>query len=297
VLSTHPRVDVHQHLWPPAFLDALRVRSTPPYVRDWTLHLDGEPPYEVNPAHHDVDGRADREHSDDLLVSLSSPLGIEHLSPDEGAPLLDAWHVGAAALPSPFKAWASVNGHEPNLEDLARHLTSGFIGLQIPATLLSTPAPLERLLPVLRVAEAAGKPVLVHPGPVVAADEELPSWWPAVVSYPAQLQAAWWAWAAAGRRSLPQLRICFAAGAGLGPVHHERFTARGGGNIRIDKCTYVDTSSYGPRGLDSLIRVLGIDAIVFGSDRPYAGHAAPHYFGEAAQRAVHVTNPRRLLEG
>jgi hypothetical protein len=49
--------------------------------------------------------------------------------------------------------------------------------------------------------------------------------------------------------------------------------------------------------LDSLIRVLGIDAIVFGSDRPYARPDAPNYFGEAAGRALHVTNPHRLLEG
>ena len=32
-----PAVDVHQHLWPPALLDALRARSAPPFLRGWTL--------------------------------------------------------------------------------------------------------------------------------------------------------------------------------------------------------------------------------------------------------------------
>ena len=31
--------DVHQHLWPPAFLAALRRRPRPPRLDDWTLHL------------------------------------------------------------------------------------------------------------------------------------------------------------------------------------------------------------------------------------------------------------------
>ena len=57
---------------------------------------------------------------------------------------------------------------------------------------------------------------------------------------------------------------------------------------------HVDTSSYGPQGLDALVRVLGIDALVLGSDRPYAAPVAD-LMGEAATRAVRVTNPRRVL--
>ena len=57
---------------------------------------------------------------------------------------------------------------------------------------------------------------------------------------------------------------------------------------------HVDTSSYGPQGLDALVRVLGIDALVLGSDRPYAAPVAD-LWGDAATRAVRVTNPRRVL--
>ena len=34
-------LDVHQHLWPEALLDALRSRDKPPRLRGWTLELAG----------------------------------------------------------------------------------------------------------------------------------------------------------------------------------------------------------------------------------------------------------------
>jgi hypothetical protein len=91
--------------------------------------------------------------------------------------------------------------------------------------------------------------------------------------------------------------VVFAAGAGLAPVHHERHAARGGTTGAVDPLVHVDTSSYGPQGLDALVRVLGIDALVLGSDRPYAAPvAAEHgHRNEAATRAVRVTTPRRVL--
>ena len=59
------------------------------------------------------------------------------------------------------------------------------------------------------------------------------------------------------------------------------------------RATYVDTSSYGRQGIDALTRVLGIDVIVLGSDRPYA-EPADAQLGDAARHAISVTNPRRL---
>ena len=100
-------VDVHQHLWPRALIDALRARTTAPRLAagdgtdGWTLHLPGEPPYAVRAADHDVTARQALAAGTSLaLVSLSSPLGIEDLAPDDAAPLLAAWHEGAASLPT-----------------------------------------------------------------------------------------------------------------------------------------------------------------------------------------------------
>jgi hypothetical protein len=197
-------IDIHQHLWPPALVDALRRRSTPPRLDGWTLHLSGEPPYQVDPVDHDRHGRA--KDPSRVVVGLSSPLGIEDLPPDEAQPLLDAWHEGAADL-TEFDAWAAVARRKPDLTALAEHLRDGFVGLQIPATALAGPTRLDGLGDLLEVVQNADRPVFVHPGPVPPAEDERPDWWAAVVDYPTQLQAAWWSWHAAGRRLFPRLRI------------------------------------------------------------------------------------------
>jgi hypothetical protein len=43
-----------------------------------------------------------------------------------------------------------------------------------------------------------------------------------------------------------------------------------------------------------LVRVLGVDTLVLGSDRPY-GEPLQDLLGAAATHAVRVTNPARLL--
>jgi predicted TIM-barrel fold metal-dependent hydrolase len=289
---------VHQHLWPPAFLDQLRRRSRPPYLRGWTLYVEGEPPYQVDPATHDVDRRAAREIAEGrevVLLSMSAPLGVEGLPDSEAAQLLEAWCDGVLTLPTPFRAWASVPDRDPDPDEVTAAVKDGFVGLQVGAHLLGSPAAWERLAPVLHRCEELDVPVLVHPGPV-AAVPNAPAWWPAVHQYVVQQQAAWWAWAAVGRSLLPRLRICFAAGAGLAPLHHERFAARGGGRPTVDPSVFVDTSSYGRQAVDHLTRALGIDPLVLGSDRPYAQPVLSD-LGDAADFAISVRNPRRLLEG
>jgi 6-methylsalicylate decarboxylase len=300
-------VDVHQHLWPEQLVDRLRARSRPPYLRGWTLHTTGERPYDVVPGGHDVVARVqtDRDAGVGLAcVSLSAPLGIERLDRPEADELLHAWHAGADALPHHFRAWASVPAQEvgePDLRDLDRLLRDGFVGVQLPASELATPAAWERAADVLRVAELAGRPVFVHPGaePAPPADlsaAALPPWWAPVVGYASQMQAAWWGWQAArGRAMFPSLRLLFGAGAGLAPVHHERHVARGGTSACIDPDVFVDTSSYGRQALDALVRVLGIDVLVLGSDRPY-GEPLTGLLGDAATRAIREANPRRLLD-
>ena len=296
-----PAVDVHQHLWPEPLVDRLRARTRAPYLRGWTLTTRGEPAYEVDPAAHDVRGRIVEDQQDEVglaCVSLSAPLGIENLARPQATALITAWHEGARALPAHFRAWASVPMVDPDLDELAGLLGEDtFVGLQLPATDLLSPAAWERAGGLLRAAELAAKPVLVHPGPVPSAPLAggLPQWWSPVVGYVAQLQAAWWGWhAVRGRELFPRLRVVFAAGAGLAPVHHERHRARGGASGTVDPDLFVDTSSYGPQALDALVRVLGVDVLTLGSDRPY-GRPVRRLLGEAATHAVRVVNPTRLI--
>lgn len=292
--------DVHQHLWPDELVDRLRARRRPPYLDGWTLHTRTEAPSEVDPWHHDVARRVEVDQEDGVgraCVSLSAPLGIENLVRPEAGALIAAWHEGARALPDHFAAWASVPMVDPDLDELAGLLRDGFVGIQVPATELLAPAAWERAGDVLRVAEEAGKPVFVHPGPEVVRPlaGTLPEWWAPVVGYTTQMQAAWWGWhAVRGRALFPRLRVLFGAGAGLAPVHHERRTARGGEAPVVDPGVFFDTSSYGPQALDALVRVLGIDVLVLGSDRPYAA-PLDRLLGDAATYAVRVANPRRLM--
>ena len=82
-------VDVHQHLWTPSLVAALRSRREPPFLDGWTLFLDGEPPYEVPPADHDVARRTELAAADGLgrvLVSMSAPIGVEWLPSAEARP-------------------------------------------------------------------------------------------------------------------------------------------------------------------------------------------------------------------
>ncbi len=160
--------DVHQHLWPESLIEALRTRRSPPRLRGWTLELTGESDYELDPRDHDPDARAELARSDGLdlaLVSLSSPLGIESLAPEEAVDLLDAYHEGALALPAPFQAWAAACMTDVDAGALARELDRGFVGLQLPATALLDGAGYDDAGPLLEVLEDAGLPLMIHPGP------------------------------------------------------------------------------------------------------------------------------------
>jgi len=295
--------DVHQHLWPEPFVEALRARTRSPRLHDWVLETDGEPAFTCNPADHDPDARrrVDRgDGVDHVLVSLSSPLGIEWMRPEDAQPLLDAWHHGALALGEGFEVWAAASVRELATEPVAAALDAGCVGLQVPADAMTTPHGLDRIAVLLEVCERRDVPVLVHPGPATAPAEtdkaSLPGWWVPVVDYTSQMQAAWWAWHVEGRRLLPSLRICFVAGGGLAPLQHERLAARGGRLDGVDPGVFVDTASYGPQAVGSLVRALGVAAVVLGSDRPYA-EPAELGLDSAGTRAVRCDNPRRLLDG
>jgi hypothetical protein len=60
---------------------------------------------------------------------------------------------------------------------------------------------------------------------------------------------------------------------------------------------FVETSSYGHRAVDAVLRVLGVDALVLGSDRPYAEPLPTAGLGAAVHHAIRVANPARLLHG
>ncbi|NGO06622.1 amidohydrolase family protein [Streptomyces sp. HC44] len=295
-------IDVHQHLWTPSLVEALRSRREPPYLDGWTLYLNGEPPYDIPPADHDIARRTDVVAADGLgraLVSLSAPIGVEWLPAAEARPLLDAYHDGVATLPEPFGAWAAACVRDIDPDAVAGDLARGFAGLQLPANALADAAGYARCSPLLDLLEERDLPLFVHPGPAAADASAGPGWWPAMVPYVQQMHAAWFAFRAFGRPRHPRLRVCFALLAGLAPLHTERFAARGGPLGGVDSDVFLETSSYGPTAVAAIVHALGADAVVQGSDRPYAEPPRHPDFGlgGAAAYAFRIANPRRLLTG
>jgi hypothetical protein len=292
-------VDLHQHLWPQPLVNALRRRTEAPRLRGWTLELPGEPDYVIDPAEHEVTQRVAENRDDGIdlaLNSLSSPMGIESLPPAQAHPLLEAYHEGSLELPEPYRAWAAACLSEVDPGALEYELERGFVGLQLPATALLDEVGYDHVAPLLDVLQDANRPLFIHPGPAGTLPGSGPAWWAAVVSYVQQMHAAWFAFRAVGRRRHPDLNVCFAMLAGLGPLHGERFAARAGGRSVTDPNVFLEISSYGTKAIDATVRVLGIDGLVNGSDRPYAPPVRPE-LGDAALHALRTANPLRLLDG
>jgi hypothetical protein len=285
MMPMRPRIDVHQHLWSEALVDALASRTELPYIHRerglQVLHLAGEAPYVID-AGAEAPGRraalVERDGLDAALLCLSCPLGVEWLAPEQARVVIEAYHEGALALGPPFGVWAALPLVQPDPVDVDRALDRGCAGVSLPGGALADHAGLQRLRPVLARAEQRDAPVLVHPGPgrgdgrqTSQAEAPLhdPLWWPALTSYVASMQAAWIAFVTAGRAEHPRLRVIFTMLAGLAPLQAERLASRGGPPLDLrDPLVFYDTASYGPAAVRSMAKVVGIEQIVYGSDRP-----------------------------
>jgi predicted TIM-barrel fold metal-dependent hydrolase len=300
-----PATDVHQHLWNEQLVAALTWRREAPLIRrsgrGWVLRLRDEPECAFDPAVHDPGARRTLLRGDGIdraLLCISSPLGIEALDRREAEPLLAAHNAGAGPG---FGVWGAVALRAPDPAEVDALLDSGAIGVSLPAGALSGPEGLHHCGPLLERLERRGAPLLVHPGPGPHAAQPytaagVPGWWPAMTRYIADMNTAWHAFAAFGRPAHPQLRVVFAMLAGGAPLHTERLAARGGpAGAAADPLVFYDTSSYGVRAIDAVVRCVGVDQLVFGTDRPVVDPAPPSVLGPAARAAMVGANVARLL--
>jgi hypothetical protein len=166
----------------------------------------------------------------------------------------------------------------------------------LPAGRLAGPAGLIAHARVLTRLAARGAPLFVHPGPAAAAPGA-PPWWAAMTDYIAEMSAAWHAWAAWGRPAHPRLVVVWAMLAGGAPLHAERLAARGGPAHAAlnDPLSLFDVSSYGVRAVDAMLRIVGVDRLLLGSDRPVAEPPALEPLGAAVLHALSEANPARIV--
>lgn len=275
------RTDIHQHLWTEPLVEALLRRDELPFARHeqglTVVFLAGERPFVVDL---DAESQArrtqlvERDGLDRALLCISSPLGIEPLPRTGATELIDAYHEGALALGEPFGVWGALALDQLDPNDVDDVLDRGCVGISLPAGALGSIDMLARLSPALARIQSRGAPVFVHPGqgtrlPIAETSLGDPLWWPALTRYVAEMQAAWLVWVTAARRLFPELRVIFAMLAGLAPLHTERLLSRGGPSTRkADPLVFYDTSSYGPRAISLIEQVVGVDQLVYGSDRP-----------------------------
>ncbi len=285
------KIDVHQHLWTDALVQALARREQLPFVRDenglGVLYLSGERPYVIERAREAPAQRAALVESDGLdgaLVCLSSPLGIETLAREQASPLIDAYHDGALALGAPFGVWGALALDGVDADDVDSALDRGCIGLSLPAGALASVDGLARLRGALDRLQSADAPLLVHPGPGLGSQMHAhagvgeaalcdPLWWSALTRYVADMHAAWLAFVTVGRSEHPRLRVVFTMLGGLAPLHAERLRSRGGPTLGTDELTFYETSSYGPEAVRRMSEVVGPRQLLYGSDRPVADPA------------------------
>lgn len=284
-----PSVDIHQHLWPAGFSEALARRKAIPRLDGTVLRL-SEGAYEVDPRDHDLEGRLqllERAGIDVAVISLQPTLGLERLEPSERSELEEIWEEGMLQLAADAAgrlAPLSVGRPRP-----------GFAGVSVGADALDD---LDALAPTLDALSGTGF-VFIHP---VSGAPPLgsPPWWPALVDYTSQMQRAYLGWLAHGQQRWPEVSVVFAILAGGGPIQLERLASRGV-DVRsvLHRNLFFDTASYGRRALELCIETFGVEQLVFGTDAPVVdpAHAAAALggFGESVTRLVRLDNPSTLL--
>lgn len=275
--------DVHQHLWPEALIESLRARWERPRLRGNVLELPSGD-WEIDLAAHGLDARLallDRDEIDVAVLSCPPTLELDEA-------LVDAYHVGIVEL-------VAASGGRLRAFSYGS-VRDGFAGVCVSAWDLAGLAGLDPLLSEL---EHRGLPLFVHPGPALT-PPGAPAWWPAVVGYTTQMQAAYAAWLARGADAWPGVRVLFAILAGGAPFQLERLASQGIDTRGVfHENVYLDTASYGERALELSLATYGVGQLIYGSDWPVIDSEPTlrslRGIGQAVSDAVCRENPARLL--
>ena len=282
--------DLHQHLLPEPFLEALRGRADAPFISG-TVLTTRESAGELDLRVHDLEHRLaalDRDEIEVAVVSLQTTLGLESLEPAAREELELAWVEGIREVVR--ESAGRIRAFAPG------RVIDGFAGTSIGAAALLEPETSASLAAV----DAAGGLLFVHPEAADPIPPGRPPWWGWTIGYAGQMQRAYFAWLADGRERLPVARVLFTILAGGAPFLLERLTHRGV-EVRsaLDPGVFFDTATHGRRAIELCIETFGAGQLVYGSDVPVvdsnATLQAVRGFGDAVARLLQIETPGALL--
>ncbi|MFI6350103.1 amidohydrolase family protein [Streptomyces sp. NPDC050560] len=297
--TRRPRaVDTHAHVIPPALVDAMRAGTAPDGIRleeqadgsTWVVHRQGYR-YPLLDAFHDVPARIatmERQGIDAALLSVAPPLFLYWIEAEAAADaartLNDTLAGMVAEAPERFAGLATLPLQDPaaSVVELRRAVRElGLRGAQIGPHAEGVQLDDPSLRPVLAAAEELRVPLVVHPYYVGATPGPLDDF------YLTNLQGNPWQTAVCASRlilsgtldALPDLDVVLVHGGGhlpyqLGRLDHGHAVRPEARGCKLKPSEYArrfhyDTLTHSPEATAFLIRQVGADRVVLGTDTPF----------------------------
>ena len=194
-------------------------------------------------------------------------------------------------FPKRFIGLGTVPLQDPSLaiKELERCKAAGLVGVEIGTNVNQLNLNEKRFFEFFEACEELGMAVFIHPWDMMGEKDMQKYWLPWLVGMPAEVSRAICSLIFGGvLERLPRLRICFAHGGGAFPATLGRI--QHGFDVRPDLCAidnphgprkylsrmYFDSLVHDPSKLDFLIKLVGADQVMLGTDYPFPlGEAEP----------------------
>lgn len=316
-------VDVHNHYYPPAYLNALatgpsRVRMTYDADGNPLLHYPGDYNVVVR-GHRDIAYRAQvlAEHGvDTQVLSMTTP-GTHVETPQRAADLArlvnDAFAEVTAAYPGRFAALATLPLNDPaaSAVELERCLTArGFRGAMLFSNVNGTALADTRFWPLYEVADHYRAVLHIHPTHPVGVEAMTAYWLMPLVGFlmDTTLAAAHLVFAGVVER-FPNVRWVLSHLGGAVPYLAERLDR---GYRAFAECRahiqrppsdylkthfYYDTVNFDPDALHLAIAFAGVEHVLAGSDYPHQIGSIPLMLSSLRSLALDEADRAAILGG
>jgi aminocarboxymuconate-semialdehyde decarboxylase len=314
-------IDVHNHYYPPAFLDALRKGGGGLTVKD---DADGNPvlysPGDANiavPGHRDIAYREqvlDREGVDRQLISLTCP-GTLLETPARSVTLAtlvnDALAEIMATRGKRFTALATLPLNDPSasVAEFDRVTKMGFKGVMLMGNVNGTPLADRRFWPLWERASDAGAVMYIHPTFPLGVEAMQEYWLMPLVGFlfDTTLAAAHLVFGGVPER-FPGIRWVLGHLGGTIPYLVERLDRgyemfaesrkdlKQPPSVHLKKFFY-DTVNFDPKAIRLAIDFAGVGQILAGSDYPHQIGSIPKMLSSIRSLGLPAADEARILGG